>query len=115
MTTRKASPLRMTETQLLNAVIDAAHKLGWMVCHFRPARTERGWRTAIQGDKGWPDLVLCGHGRFLVVEVKSETGKLSVEQEMWRCALITAGIESYIWRPRHWLDGTIVRILEERD
>lgn len=111
----KPKVLHMTEDQLLAAVLDAAKQLGYRVCHFRPARTATGWRTAIQGDKGWVDLVLCGYGRFMVVECKSETGKLTDDQGAWRWELLNAGIEYHVWRPRHWFDGTVARILEERD
>ena len=44
----------MTEEQLLTAVMDLAKFAGWRVTHFRPARTGRGWRTAVQGDNGCP-------------------------------------------------------------
>ena len=46
----------MTEDELLTAVLELAKFAGWRVCHFRPARTAMGWKTAIQGHKGWPDL-----------------------------------------------------------
>ena len=36
--------LRMTETDFLQRVIDTAKLYGWLVTHFRPAKTARGWR-----------------------------------------------------------------------
>ena len=97
----------MTEDQLLIAVLELAKFAGWRVTHFRPARTSRGWRTAVQGDKGWPDLMICGHGRFLVVELKASGGKLSEEQLRWQDELVLAGVEYQVWRPIDWTEGMI--------
>jgi len=106
----------MSEDDLLEAVIQLARVLGWKTAHFRPARTEQGYRTAVQGDgKGFPDLVLVHPGRaeLLVVELKSETGRLTREQEAW-----LAGFETVlgrwrvqIWRPHDWIDGSIEKEL----
>jgi len=52
----------MTEQQLLDAIVQAAKLHGWMVAHFRPALTAKGWRTPMQGDPGFPDLVLARKG-----------------------------------------------------
>jgi hypothetical protein len=84
-------------------VIDAAQALGWRVAHFRPARTERGWRTAVSADGvGFPDLVMVRGSRTLFVELKSSTGRLSILQRQWLDALERAGQESYCWRPEDW-------------
>jgi len=42
---------------------------------------------------GWPDLVLWKRGRCLVVELKSETGRLRPEQRDVLDSLAAAGIE----------------------
>lgn len=83
-----------TESDYYRTVIDAAHILGWRVAHFRPARTTKGWRTAVQGDgKGFPDFVLvhAGAGRVWFVELKRGIARLSPEQEQWGEALSRAG------------------------
>lgn len=90
-------------------VVAYAHAHGWLVMHTRPARTARGWRTAIQGDAGFPDLVLARHGRVLHVELKAETGRLTPQQAVWSAAL---GESWRLWRPRHWYDGTIDKELQ---
>jgi hypothetical protein len=101
----------MSEDDLLEAVIQLGRALCWKTAHFRPARTETGYRTAVQGDgKGFPDLVMVhpGRARILVVELKSETGRTTIDQDAW-----LAGFESalagrvFVWRPRDWLDGSI--------
>lgn len=87
--------LPMSEAQFTAAVIDFAQYKGWLVAHFRPARTTRGWRTPVQGDKGFPDLVLARDGRVIFAELKVGKNKMSVEQERWSTALP----EMYLWHP----------------
>ena len=82
-------------------VIDLAHLYGWLVQHTRPAWTEKGYRTPIQGDKGFVDLVLAhpSQRRVLFAEAKSERGVLSLAQQQWLKALQSAGQETHVWRP----------------
>jgi hypothetical protein len=86
----------MTEAEFTSAVIDLAKYRGWLVCHFRPARTVKGWRTPIEGDKGFPDLVLARQGRVIFAELKVGKGALRPEQAAWAEAL---GNEVYLWKP----------------
>jgi hypothetical protein len=85
----------MSEAQFTNAVIDFAKYRGWMVAHFRPARTTRGWRTPVQGDNGFPDLVLARDGRVVYAELKVGPNRLSIDQQRWASALP----EMHVWRP----------------
>lgn len=102
----------MSEQALLEAVIELAHVRGWRCAHFRPARTERGWRTAVSADgAGWPDLLLCRGPRIVAAELKAMGGRFGAEQKAWLAALDTAGVETYVWRPSSWRDGTIEVIL----
>ncbi len=73
----------MTEAELQKAIIDAAILYGWRVHHDRPARTAKGWRTAVEGHAGFPDLVLARKGRVLFIECKSASGELTAEQRSW--------------------------------
>lgn len=99
-----------TEREFQKCVIDLAHANGFRVAHFRPARTAKGWRTACQADaKGFPDLVIVGHGRLIFAELKSEKGKTSPEQREWLYAIMScmqagSGVEFYTWRPSDWPD-----------
>lgn len=105
----------MLEKDLQNAVIDLARLTGWMVHHTRPARTkDGGWVTPIQGDKGFPDLVLAHPERgVLFVELKSAKGRLSDDQIRWGECLVSGGVESsFVWRPCDWDDGTIEMVLK---
>lgn len=93
--------LLMSEDDLKGSVIELAHDLGWMVVHQRPARTAKGWRTAIEGDAGFLDLVLARRGVVLFRELKSMTGRLSVKQKAWMHAL---GESAAVWTPADWPD-----------
>ena len=93
----------MTEAELQTRVLELARWHRWLAHHDRPARTRDGWRTPVQGDAGYPDLTLAGHGRLVLVELKSDRGRLDGAQETWRDALRRiAGIEYYVWRPKDW-------------
>ena len=86
----------VTETQFADAVIELAQYNGWRVVHFRPARTDKGWRTAMTGDRGFPDLVLARDGVVLIVELKTQDGRMGVGQAEWGTAL---GDCYRLWRP----------------
>jgi hypothetical protein len=89
----------LTEAVFQAHVIEVARMLHWRIAHFRPAMTKHGWRTPVQGDKGFPDLVLV-RDRVIFAELKSETSKPTPEQNGWLAALCNAGAEVYLWRPR---------------
>jgi len=71
------------ETELLDQTVELAILNRWAVCHFRPARTRTGWRTAIQGHIGFPDIVISRRGVTLFRELKGPKGSLSPEQRDW--------------------------------
>jgi hypothetical protein len=96
----------LTEAEFQAHVVEVARMLHWRVAHFRPAMTRHGWRTPVQGDKGFPDLVLVrgpGWGRtaprVIFAELKSETGRVTPEQHDWLVELEAAGAEVYVWQP----------------
>lgn len=94
----------MTEAQLQAAVVELAQLCNWRVAHFRPARTDQGWRTPVAADgKGFPDLVLV-RDRVLFVELKSGSGQLTDEQEAWLEALLLADVDIRVWRPSDWVE-----------
>lgn len=101
----------MTETELKDAVIEMAQRFGWLVHHDRPARTDKGWRTAIQGHQGFPDFVAARGGVTLFREFKTVRGKLTADQEAWLNALGFDPAETGVWRPSHLMDGTIHQTL----
>lgn len=105
-----------SEKSFQQKVIDYARLRGWMVAHFRPAQTAKGWRTPVSADgAGFPDLALVRRGILIVAELKSETGKLSKHQEDWMVEFLRASAYSqqlwyYVWKPSDW--ESIERILD---
>ena len=102
--------IRERESDYLSTIIDLAKVYQWIVHHSRPAWTNKGWRTAIQGDPGCPDLILVRMPRVIFAEIKTKYGKLSDDQNNWILRLVGCpGVETYIWRPDDWEE--ITRIL----
>ena len=70
-----------------SVAVDYLRMRGWLVAHFRPARTERGWRTPGQYDaQGFPDLAIARDGQVELIEVKSGRGKTTDHQAAWLAA-----------------------------
>lgn len=86
----------VAETDFTRAVLDLARLRGWKVTHFRPARTEKGWRTPVQGDAGFVDVVLARDGVVIHAELKTTKGRMTKEQAEWAIAL---GDSHRLWRP----------------
>ena len=80
----------MKETRFQNQVLKLAKRFGWMAYHTYDAR---------RSEPGFPDLVLVRE-RVLFRELKTDTGSISKAQEAWGGALIKAGADFKVWRPR---------------
>jgi len=94
----------ISERDFQSNVIDLAHLLGWVVAHFRPARTKNGWATPVAADgKGFPDLILvhAQQGRTLAVELKADRkdAKVTAEQQAWLRRFAATSVEVDVWRP----------------
>ena len=100
MTNREKLDAKITEVQWGKTVEDMLDIYGWHWVHFRPARTEKGWRTAISGAKGFPDYVAVRQDRLMFIELKSSIGKLSENQRDWQAWLHLTCAETYVWRPQ---------------
>lgn len=105
----------MSEAELQSAIIGLAQLLGWRVAHFRAANTAQGWMTPVAADgKGFPDLCMVRGERLLFVELKTEKGRLTLEQDEWIAALQDSrrcGVA--VFRPSDWLNGTVSDVLGE--
>ena len=88
---------KISEAEFQTTVVELATLRGWLVHHTRAARTQDGWRTPLQGHKGFPDLVLARAGNVIFAELKSEIGRLSHEQQAWAAHLPPDSY--YLWRP----------------
>lgn len=71
-------------------VVQLAKQLGYRVYHTFNSR---------RSTHGFPDLCLVGR-RLIFLELKRETGKLTVEQRDWLAAMVQTGAEVYVVRPR---------------
>ena len=92
----------ISEREFQTTVIEMAHAYGWLVHHTRPAGTATGWRTPIQGDAGFPDLVLARGGQVIIAELKRERGELTAAQGRWLAYLGPIqwpGFQACVWRP----------------
>jgi hypothetical protein len=99
---REVGIIKETEAQFQTWVIDYAKLKGWKVAHFRPAKTDKGWRTAVEGDAGFFDCVFARNGVTIIAELKSESGKLSPEQQEWYDAMQGDGVATtmvFVWKP----------------
>jgi hypothetical protein len=74
---------RVQEQELQATIVEACRVLGYRATHFRPARTNQGWRTPITGDVGFPDLICARPGRVLALELKGAGGRLREGQAEW--------------------------------
>lgn len=103
----------MSEDDLLGAVLSLCKLYGWRTLHLRAARTEKGYRTALQGDGvGWPDIFAVKDDRIVCAELKSDKGVLTDAQREWLFALsLATHSHTYCWTPKDWDDGTILSIL----
>jgi hypothetical protein len=95
------APMAMLEAQFKNSVIEIAQRYGWFVHHDLPAMNKRGkWATHIQGDSGFPDLVLVNpKGVLVFAELKTEIGVVRKTQNAWLDRLEQSGAIVQVWRP----------------
>ncbi len=104
---------RINEADLEVWLLDLCRVTGWSTCHFRPAMLKDGrYVTPVSGDgKGFPDYVLAHPGRELVLcELKSEQGRLTLEQTVWKYLLESVkGVRYILVRPsnRDELEGLL--------
>ena len=76
--------MNLSEKDFSQRIEDLLEVYHWHWTHFRVAQTEHGsWRTALSGHKGFVDYVAVKGKRCLFIELKSEIGKLTPEQEEW--------------------------------
>jgi hypothetical protein len=108
VTARACKGSVVLERGFQDAVVDLARLNGWRTAHFRPALTQKGWRTPVAADgAGFPDLILARGPRLVVAELKRESGKTSGEQDQWLDAFAAVAamnplVEVHVWRPSDW-------------
>jgi hypothetical protein len=86
---------QMTEAQYMRRITDYCDLLGLLWHHETDSRKSRA---------GWPDLAICGPSGLVLIEVKREDGRVSLDQKRWLNALRNAGASAVVARPHHWPD-----------
>lgn len=88
-----------TEAEWQSAVVEYARLNGWLVAHVPDSR---------QMEPGLPDLILARGGHVLLVELKSEKGKVSTERRVTKTRVLPSQKDwleasgAYLWRPHDW-------------
>ena len=95
MTAARTIALTVTEAQLQDQVLLLAKWTGWASYHPYDSR---------RSTPGYPDLTLVRGKRLVFAEMKSEKGRISLDQRRWLGWLDDAGVEVYLWRPSDWKD-----------
>lgn len=100
----RAKPI--SEKDFMRQVTDLADRRGWQWIHLRPSKgySDRdSWRTPADGPlaKGWPDLFLCRDNELIFLELKSDRGKITFEQEQVLGILGNFGF-ARVYYPSDW-------------
>ena len=104
----------MLEKDWQRRVIELAKLFGYRIYHHRPAMVGKRIVTALEGDAGLPDLLLCRPPRLIFAELKVGRNVLSEGQVEWLAWLRgVPNVESYVWRPEQWED--VIEILRRRE
>lgn len=81
---------RMTEREFQAQVMAMLRLLGWRAYHTLDSRGSA---------RGYPDIVALRGRRCLALELKTERGRVTQDQQDWLEAFAAAGAESGVWRP----------------
>lgn len=94
MPSRLRPPARSeSEAEFQAAVISLAVTWHWLAYHTFDSR---------RSESGFPDLTLVRAPELLIVELKSEKGRVRPDQQGWLDQLAGCGVEVHVWRPSDW-------------
>lgn len=86
----------LAEEELLRFVRWTAKQHGWLVYHTHDSRGS---------EPGFPDIVATNGEQLLFSELKSNKGKLTMEQQQWLELLRRIpNLDVHLWRPSHMAD-----------
>lgn len=81
----------MTEAEWTDVVVDLAQLGGWWMYHTHDSR---------RSQRGWPDWTFIRPPRLVFAELKTEKGRLTIEQRFVLHLLGECpGVEAHLWRP----------------
>lgn len=92
----------MSEAGFQEAVIQLAELTGWRCMHVRAVTDQRGRTRTPTTTVGWPDVTLWRPDRLMFRELKTEAGRVTVEQRDVLDSLAAAGADVAVWRPSQW-------------
>lgn len=96
---------QLPESWLDEQVLGEAREHGWLAHHVRDSRLNAG-------DAGFPDWVLTRRGRVVIVELKTQRGRLEAAQKEWLGHMgHRPATEVYVWRPSDYDDRIIREVL----
>jgi hypothetical protein len=84
---------RQSERGFMESLLMYARLMGWRVYHTHDSR---------RSEEGFPDLVMVRRGVEIFVELKTESGVVSGEQQAWLDDLAATPNGVYVWRPGDW-------------
>lgn len=98
--------LPQSEAGFQAAVVEYASLRGWWTYHTHDSR---------RSNPGFPDLVLVRGGSLIFAELKTQTGRITAEQQSWIDALLDVAeacdpggdvypppVRACVWRPSDW-------------
>ena len=94
----------ISEADFTNQILQWAKVYGWRRFHVRSSgRMSNGHAIpTVQGDAGFPDLVLCKPPRIIFAELKVGKNFVSQRQQWWLTQLANCSVEVYEWHPKQW-------------
>ena len=94
----------MTEREFTDELLKWAKAYGWRRFHARTSGRMSNGRAipTVQGESGFPDLVLVRPPRLIFAELKVGKNRLSDAQVAWWSDLVATSTEVYEWRPADW-------------
>lgn len=84
---------RTPEKDFQALVVDVARLFGWLIFHPYDSR---------RSTPGWPDLSMAREGELVFAELKTQSGRVSPEQQVWLDLLASTGNRAFLWRPSDW-------------
>lgn len=83
----------MSEDDFQRRILDYCQLRGLLVFHDNDSR---------RNVAGFPDLVIAGSRGVIYAELKTQTGRVSSDQEKWLLKLRESGQIAAVWRPSQW-------------
>lgn len=94
---------RTEEADTQEAIIDLCLRLGYLVFHDNDPQRNRA---------GFPDLVIVGYGKLVILELKTDRNEATPQQRAWLAELTAAGIDARIYRTSSWKTNDLVNELQ---